>query len=90
MCADFRLGVVQVGDTVEVFDHTSYAGAFAEPAERGDRRWSLLGEINQKQTRPQDRPVRLAAFLSRHPEVDAALDARWGDAPELRALRDAA
>ncbi|MFF7681810.1 DUF3863 domain-containing protein [Microbacterium sp. NPDC007973] len=90
MCADFRLGVVQVGDVVEVFDFTSYAGAFAEPAERGDRRWSLLGEINQKQTRPQDRPVALAAFLAQHPDVDAALDRRWGDAPELRALREAA
>jgi hypothetical protein len=90
MCADFRLGVVQVGDTVEVFDYTSYAGAFAEPAERGDRRWSLLGEINQKQTRPQDRPVALGAFLAQHPDVDAALDRHWGDAPELRELRDAA
>lgn len=90
MCADFRLGVVQVGNAVEVFDFTSYAGAFAEPAERGDRRWSLLGEINQKQTRPQDRPVALAAFLAQHPDVDAALDRHWGDALELRALRDAA
>lgn len=90
MCADFRLGVVQVGDAVEVFDYTSYVGAFAEPAERGDRRWSLLGEINQKQTRPQDRPVALAAFLAQHPDVDSALDRHWGDAPELRELRDAA
>ena len=26
------------------------------------RRWSLLGRINQKQTRPQDKPAPLAAL----------------------------
>lgn len=87
MGADFRLGVVRAGDDVDVFDYTAYADAPGEPQQLGDRRWSLLGEINQKQTRPQDRPVPLGRFLSTHPEVEAALDATWGAAPELAALR---
>ncbi|SDO41185.1 protein of unknown function [Microbacterium sp. ru370.1] len=87
MGADFRLGVVRAGDDVDVFDYTAYADAPGEPQQLGDRRWSLLGEINQKQTRPQDRPVPLGRFLSTHPEVEEALDATWGAAPELAALR---
>ena len=39
-----------------------------EPQEP-DRNWSLLGRINQTQTRPQDQPCALAAL----PEKDRAL-----------------
>lgn len=87
MNADFRLGIVRSGDAVDVFDYTAYADAPAEPSELGDRRWSLLGEINQKQTRPQDRPVPLGRFFATHPEVEAAVDADWAGAPELAQLR---
>ncbi len=87
MTADFRLGVVRVGDEVEVFDYTSYLDAPGEPRQLGDRRWSLLGEINQKQTRPQDRPVALGRFLAAHPDVEAALDRTWADAPERAELQ---
>jgi len=88
MTADFRLGVVQDADGVRVFDYTAYDGAASEPDVLGQRRWSLLGEINQKQTRPQDVPVPLTGFLATHPDVDRALQARYGDAPELAQLRE--
>lgn len=88
MTADFRLGVVEDDHGVSVFDHTSYLDAAPEPTALGERRWSLLGEINQKRTRPQDAPVPLRGFLDAHPAVDAALDERYGSSPELAALRD--
>ncbi|MGW8482960.1 DUF3863 domain-containing protein [Microbacterium sp. NPDC055903] len=87
MTADFRLGAVSDSDGVSVFDYTAYHDAPAEPTELGDRRWSLLGEINQKQTRPQDVPVPLTRFLAEHPDVEAALESRYGGAPELAELR---
>ncbi|MGV9194141.1 DUF3863 domain-containing protein [Microbacterium sp. MC2] len=87
MTADFRLGVVTDADGVDVFDYTAYRGDEREPTGSGDRRWSLLGEINQKRTRPQDAPVPLARFLAEHPDIDAALAERYGDAPELARLR---
>ena len=87
MTADFRLGVVADAEGVAVFDYTAYHDVPAEPTELGDRRWSLLGEINQKQTRPQDTPVPLARFLASHADVDAALERRYGAAPELAELR---
>jgi hypothetical protein len=43
----------------KVIDFTRYDIPAREPAEN-TRRWSLLGEINQKQTRPQDKPVLLS------------------------------
>lgn len=87
MTADFRLGVVQDAEGVRVFDYTPYDGDAREPETRGERRWSLLGEINQKQTRPQDAPVPFARFLADHPGVDRALQERYRDAPELAQLR---
>lgn len=90
MTADFRLGVAESRGRVEVFDYTAYTRDAREPSELGDRRWSLLGELNQKRTRPQDQPVPFGRFLAQHPAVDAALEARYGDAPELVHLRSIA
>ncbi|WP_424448386.1 DUF3863 domain-containing protein [Microbacterium arborescens] len=87
MTAGFRLGVVSDDDGVRVFDYTAYDGTAVEPSDLGDRRWSLLGEINQKRTRPQDEPVPLRRFLEAHPAVASALDAHYGDSVELAALR---
>ncbi len=87
MTADSRLGVVEDTQGARVFDYTSYAEVPPEPQELGDRAWSLLGEINQKRTRPQDAPVPLDEFLGTHPDVAAMLDARYGDEPEWRELR---
>ncbi|GAA5210650.1 DUF3863 domain-containing protein [Microbacterium kyungheense] len=87
MTTDFRLGVVEAEGRAEVFDFTAYSAGAREPVELGDRRWSLLGEINQKRTRPQDEPVPLGRFLTAHSDVDASLAERYSAAPELARLR---
>jgi len=59
MNKDFRLALLKnLNDNIpeQVIDFTSYQGHTYEPAEM-TRKWSLLGQINQKQTRPQDKPV---------------------------------
>jgi hypothetical protein len=42
-----------------VIDFTRYDIKAEEPVSGSTRNWSLLGEINQKQTRPQDKPIPL-------------------------------
>ncbi len=61
MNRDFRLALLREVKTnkEQVIDFTRYDRPAVEPQEL-TRRWSLLGQINQKQTRPQDRPVALA------------------------------
>jgi hypothetical protein len=64
MNRDFRLAILMNIDrkeTEKVIDFTRYGPFAKEPAEN-TRRWSLLGDINQKQTRPQDKPVTLNAL----------------------------
>lgn len=59
MNKDFRLALLngtEKGAPVKVIDFTNYTIKAHEPAEM-TRKWSLLGDINQKQTRSQDRPV---------------------------------
>ncbi len=60
MNKDFRLATLRSlsSDSEIVIDFTRYDLPAHEPAEM-TRRWSLLGDINQKQTRPQDKPVSL-------------------------------
>ncbi len=61
MNKDFRLALLRnlkIDNSEEVIDFTRYDLPAREPAEM-TRRWSLMGEINQKQTRPQDKPVPL-------------------------------
>jgi hypothetical protein len=58
----FRLALLT--DTVNnkeemVIDFTRYDLKAAEPQSASTRSWSLLGEINQKQLRPRDKPVPL-------------------------------
>ncbi|QJU55743.1 DUF3863 domain-containing protein [Herbiconiux sp. KACC 21604] len=86
MCADFRLGVVDGSSDPLVFDYTDYRPEAHEPTELGDRRWSLLGEINQKRTRAQDAPQPIGSFLAQHPEVLGGLRSRWGARAELAEL----
>ena len=62
MNKDFRLALLRTTGqpaTEKVIDFTRYTLPAKEPAEM-TRRWSLMGEINQKQTRPQDKPVPLS------------------------------
>ena len=62
MNSDFRLALlrnINQPATEKVIDFTRYTVPAKEPSEM-TRRWSLMGEINQKQTRPQDKPVPLS------------------------------
>ncbi len=64
MNKDFRLALLRNTDTEEpgrVIDFTRYDRPAKEPTDM-TRRWSLLGKINQKQTRPQDKPLLLSAL----------------------------
>ncbi len=61
MNKDFRLALLMNIDrkeTERVIDFTRYGLPAKEP-EENTRRWSLMGDINQKQTRPQDKPIPL-------------------------------
>jgi hypothetical protein len=83
----FRLGIAERdGGAPVVFDHTDYDEVPEEP-HGDDRRWSLLGRINQKGTRPQDRPVALGDHLAANPGLADELELRYGSRPELAALR---
>jgi hypothetical protein len=42
-----------------VIDFTRYDLKAEEPVSSSTRHWSLMGDINQKQTRPQDKPIKL-------------------------------
>ena len=42
-----------------VIDFTRYDITVEEPVSASTRNWSLMGEINQKQTRSQDKPIPL-------------------------------
>ncbi len=46
-------------DEEMVIDFTRYDLKAAEPASGSTRNWSLMGEINQKQIRVQDKPVKI-------------------------------
>jgi hypothetical protein len=81
MCKEFRLAFERDWKAKEkerVIDFTRYDVPAREPA-GATRRWSLMGRINQKRTRPQDAPVPLDALLPderdlivrRFPELEA-------------------
>jgi len=81
MNKDFRLALLRdwkENTPEKVLDFTRYDLPAREPGERG-RNWSLMNRINQKGTRPQDKPVPLSAlpaedraFIARrHPEIMA-------------------
>lgn len=65
MNKSFRLATLK--DTVNglqpmVIDFTRYDVKAEEPVSGSTRNWSLFGEINQKQIRPQDKPVQFSAL----------------------------
>ncbi|WP_158799265.1 DUF3863 domain-containing protein [Pedobacter sp. L105] len=67
MNKDFRLALLKdlkTNSPEKVIDFTRYDIRAAEPAEM-TRKWSLLGEINQKQSRPQDKPVPLDSLSAK-------------------------
>ncbi|MDR1813223.1 MAG: DUF3863 domain-containing protein, partial [Tannerella sp.] len=52
----------------QVIDFTRYDIPAQEPQDM-TRKWSLMGEINQKQTRPQDKPVPLKDLPNEYKEI---------------------
>ena len=67
MNKDFRLALLKdwkQGTPAKVIDFTRYDLNATEPAEM-TRKWSLLGQINQKQSRPQDKPVPLDSLSTK-------------------------
>jgi hypothetical protein len=61
MNKNFRLALLrnwQMDSPEEVIDFTRYDLTYMEPKVM-TRRWSILGDINQKGTRPQDKPIPL-------------------------------
>jgi len=62
MNKSFRLSLLideSKKDEEMVIDFTRYDLEAAEPASGSTRNWSLMGEINQKQIRVQDKPVKI-------------------------------
>jgi hypothetical protein len=81
MCREFRMALLRAWKkpgTERVIDFTRYDLLAREPQDL-TRRWSLMGRINQKGTRPQDTPVPFeslaadekALVLRRFPELKA-------------------
>jgi len=67
----FRLALLQNWQTnrpEEVIDFTRYDVKAQEP-QTATRHWSLMGEINQKQTRPQDKPVPLRNLPEEYQQI---------------------
>jgi len=74
MNKDFRLALLKdwKNNTPEkVIDFTRYDLPVAEPKEM-TRKWSLLGAINQKQSRPQDKPVSIDSLSAKARAIIAA------------------
>ena len=64
MNKNFRLAITkdwQYNSREQVIDFTRYDVKAQEPKEM-TRKWSLMGEINQKQSRPQDHPLPMNLF----------------------------
>ncbi len=84
MNKSFRLAVLREKGEALVIDYTDYRRHYAEPKGVGERNWSLWGEINQKQLRPQDQPLPIAEFTRRWPKVIEELHHVYPDAAEVR------
>jgi hypothetical protein len=71
MNKDFRLALLKSNngnDEEQVIDFTSYKQKYSEPTGL-TRSWSLLGDINQKQTRSQDTPRPLRKLSSQQRRI---------------------
>jgi len=82
MNKDFRLALLQnwqTGAPPEVIDYTRYDLKAEEP-QGLQREWSLMNVLNQKGTRPQDKPVKMSQLS---PENQHRIFSHY---PELRKL----
>ncbi|MDR1384925.1 MAG: DUF3863 domain-containing protein [Planctomycetaceae bacterium] len=71
MNKDFRMATLKkIGDNSEplVIDFTDYTKPAEEP-QGLTRKWSLLGDINQKGTRPQDKPIPLDQLTEKQKQL---------------------
>ncbi len=84
MNKSFRLAVLRENGEVFVIDYTDYRRHYAEPQGVGERNWSLWGELNQKQLRPQDQPIPIIEFTRRWPKVIEELHHLYPTAAEVR------
>jgi hypothetical protein len=85
MNKEFRLALLKEvkGDdsSAKVIDFTRYDQTYLEPTQIPGDNWSILGKINQKQTRPQDAPLSpklldesdKAMILKHYPELQPLL-----------------
>lgn len=73
MKQSFRLGLLKKDNEIYVYDYTDYTEDYAEPQKTGERNWTLFGEINQKQSRPQDKPMLLNKF-NKWAEIEKTLN----------------
>ena len=86
MNGKFRLAILRDLNTGEekVVDFTDYTKRCAEPADADYRKgvvhrnWSILGDINQKRTRPQDAPVAVEELTARQKRLIAEFERRTG------------
>jgi hypothetical protein len=46
----------------KIFDYTRYKIPYQEPSGIGQRNWSIMDQINQKRSRPQDKPISFQKF----------------------------
>ena len=82
MNREFRLGLLrnwETGSPWMAIDFTRYDLPAHEPA-TPQREWSLMNVLNQKGTRPQDRPMRLGQLNS---DDQRRIFARY---PDLKSL----
>lgn len=82
----FRLAILKNLDNGEekVVDFTDYTKKYIEPGDsdysRGivQRNWSLMGDINQKQTRPQDKPIEYELLSARQKQIIKDFEEKTG------------
>jgi hypothetical protein len=82
MNREFRLGLLrnwETGSPWMAIDFTRYDLPAREPA-TPQREWSLMNVLNQKGTRPQDKPMRLSQLSS---EDQLRIHARYPDLKHL-------
>lgn len=71
MNKNFRLAILGGvdGEEEKVIDFTRYDVPAKEPVSGSTRNWSLMGLINQKGIRPQDKPVSVDDFKKQYPAI---------------------
>ena len=80
----FRLAMLRENGQASVIDYTDYRRHYSEPKGVGERNWSLWGEINQKQLRPQDQPLSIPEFARQWPKIVEELHQLYADAAEVK------